>query len=464
MNDFSVLKERLSAHRTLGSAPQAEIEWIARNGVLRHLDPGNVLTAKAGQVEGLHIILDGHLSIHVDRGTGRRKIMEWKGGDATGLLPYSRLVSPPGDVVAEEPTELVTLYRNHIPQLIRECPEVTAIFVHVMVDRARHFTTSYLHDEKLVSLGKLAAGLAHELNNPVSAIARSAGTLSAARSVADEQARSLGSLQLTPDQLSVVKKVRDACQLDGSQRVLSALQQEERENSIAAWLKTNSVDTSAAEPLAETNVSFETLNQLAASIRGTALNAALKWLAADSETHRLTSEIQVAASRIHDLVAAIKGFTEMDRAAVPEPVEIAQGLNNTLVVLRSKAKAKSVELSIAVENALPRVNGFGSELNQVWMNLIDNAIDAVSEGGRVEVKATREQNSVRVRVIDNGPGIPAEIRERIFDPFFTTKAVGKGTGLGLDIVRRLVQRNNGEIEIETQPGQTEFRVTFPIVN
>jgi len=233
---------------------------------------------------------------------------------------------------------------------------------------------------------------------------------------------------------------------------------------IAAWLKTNSVDTFAAEALAETNISFDTLNQLAASIHGPALNAAVKWIAADSTTHRLTSEIQVASTRIHDLVAAIKGFTEMDRAAVPEPVEIEKGLTNTLVVLRSKAKTRFVELSIAVEKDLPCVNGFGSELNQVWMNLIDNAIDAVSESGRVEVKAAREQDTVRVRVIDNGPGIPADIRDRIFDPFFTTKPAGKGTGLGLDIVRRLVQRNNGEIEIDSQPGRTEFRVTFPIAH
>ncbi|PWT90097.1 MAG: hypothetical protein C5B54_07780, partial [Acidobacteria bacterium] len=138
MKDFELLKERLSAHRTLGSAPQTEIEWIARNGKLRHLDPGAVLTSKDGQVEGLHIVLDGHLTIYVDRGAGQRKIMEWRGGDVTGLLPYSRLVAPPGDVVAEEASEVVTVDRNHIPEMIRECPEVTATLVHVMLDRARH--------------------------------------------------------------------------------------------------------------------------------------------------------------------------------------------------------------------------------------------------------------------------------------------------------------------------------------
>src|SRR6185295_12410724 len=151
------LFERLSTHRTIGAAPQDQIAWIAKHGVLHRLDSGAVLTSKNGQVEGLHVVLDGHLAIYVDRGAGRRKIMEWHGGDVTGLMPYSRLVAPPGDVVAEEPTEVVTVHRNDMPEMIRECNELTTTFVHVMLDRARHFTSSYLHDEKLVSLGKLAA-------------------------------------------------------------------------------------------------------------------------------------------------------------------------------------------------------------------------------------------------------------------------------------------------------------------
>ena len=154
----------------------------------------------------------------------------------------------------------------------------------------------------------------------------------------------------------------------------------------------------------------------------------------------------------------------MDRAAVPEPVDIAQGLANTLVVLRAKAKAKSTELTTQIEESIPPVNGFGGELNQVWVNLIDNALDAVSEGGRVELAAGRHGNTVVVRVTDNGPGIPTDIRDRIFDPFFTTKPVGTGTGLGLDIVRRLIQRHNGHIEVESAPGRTEFRVTLPVAD
>src|SRR4029079_6553001 len=236
--------------------------------------------------------------------------------------------------------------------------------------------------------------------------------------------------------------------------ILSALEQEDREDAIARWLKAHDVDVDAAEALAETSVSLEMLDQLAESLRGDAVIAAVQWIAAGCAAQRLAAEIQEAASRIYDLVAAIKGFTEMDRASVPEPVDIGRGLANTLTVLRAKAKSKAVGMVVNVDDALPSVRGFGGELNQVWANLIDNAIDAVGQGGRVELKASREGEAVVVRVVDNGGGISADIRDRIFDPFFTTKPIGEGTGLGLDIVRRLVQRHNGQIELDSSPGRT----------
>ena len=154
----------------------------------------------------------------------------------------------------------------------------------------------------------------------------------------------------------------------------------------------------------------------------------------------------------------------MDRAPVAEPVDLVLGLSNTVAVLRSKARAKSAAVLIDAEPGLPRVRGFAGELNQIWANLIDNALDAVAEEGKVEVLANSEQRGVVVRVIDNGAGIPAQIRERIFDPFFTTKPMGQGTGLGLDIVRRLVRHSDGEIAVDSQPGRTEFRVYLPVAD
>ena len=166
--------ERLAEHRTLASAPRRELEWLASQGHLITFQRGEILTPKTGPVKGAYVVLSGHFTIHVNRGTGPKKVMEWRAGDVTGLLPYSRLVSPPGDVVAQEISEVWALDREHLPDLIHECYELTSIFVHVMVDRARHFTSSDFQDEKMVSLGKLAAGLAHELNNPASAVARNA--------------------------------------------------------------------------------------------------------------------------------------------------------------------------------------------------------------------------------------------------------------------------------------------------
>jgi signal transduction histidine kinase len=446
----------------LAPAPPEEIAWLAQHGRLRQLEVGGVLTSKDGPVEGMHIVLNGHLTIYVDRGAGRRKVMEWYGGDITGLLPYSRLVTPPADVVAEEPTDLVTVHRNDLPEMIRHCHEVTAICVHAMVDRARHFTSSFLHDEKLVSLGKLAAGLAHELNNPASAIARSARALSGSVTESEAAARVLASIGVTEAQMRAADQVREAGVGDGLHQTLSPLELEDREDSITAWLTKHRLEPSAAEALADAGVTLDQLDQLSASTTGPALNAMIRWIATACSTRRLTTEIQVAASRIHDLVGAIKGFTEMDRATVPEAVDIARGVSNTIVVLKAKAKSKRADLRVEIPQDLPHVNGFASELNQIWANLLDNALDAIPDEGRVQLTAVRESDVVVVRVVDNGPGIPPNIQDRIFDPFFTTKPVGQGTGLGLDIVRRLVQRHNGTIELKSGPGQTEFRVTLPV--
>ncbi len=192
------------------------------------------------------------------------------------------------------------------------------------------------------------------------------------------------------------------------------------------------------------------------------MGSALRWAAAGCSVRRLAAEIQDAATRIAGLVLAVKGFTHMDQGAAAGPVDLGQGLGNTVAVLKSKARGKSVAVSVDVEPGLPRVLGFAGELNQIWGNLIDNALDAVAESGRVEVAAARDTGRVVVRIADNGPGIPADIRDRIFDPFFTTKPAGQGTGLGLDIVRRLVQHNEGEISVESRPGRTEFRVALPV--
>jgi signal transduction histidine kinase len=454
--------DRLAAHQTIGSAPREELEWLARHGYLKHLDVGDALSRKGQLVEGLFIILSGRITLSADRGTGAHRIMEWRGGSVTGILPYSRLVSPPSDTFAEEPTDIFTVPRDHGPAMIRECETVTAILVHTMVDRTRAFTSADLHDEKMLSLGKLSAGLAHELNNPASAIERSAALLDRRLDDYDGAARALGAARLDDRQLAALDTVRTSC-LTPERGIRSPLEQGEREEAIADWLGAHGLDPALADALAETAVTVEALETLAAAVDGPSLAHVLRWVAAACSVRSLASEIQEAATRISVLVTAVKGFTHMDQATVAEPVDVAQGIDNTVTVLRAKARNKSAKVVVDIEPGLPRVYGFVGELNQIWSNLIDNALDAIPQSGRVDVRAACERQRVVVRVVDNGPGIPDHVRERIFDPFFTTKPVGQGTGLGLDIVRRLVGHNAGEVTVDSRPGRTEFRVALPAV-
>ena len=456
------LVDRLAGHKTLGAAPREELAWLVSHGSLRHLNEGEVLTAKGAPVEGLFVVLTGHLAIFVDRGAGRHKVIDWRAGDVGGALPYSRVVSPPGDSVALEPSEILAIPRGELVAMIRECNEITSILVHKMLDRSRVFTSSGLHDEKMISLGKLSAGLAHELNNPASAIERSAALLEDRLEDAEQATRALGASKLTDPELAAIDAVRASCLATRVSGVLSPIQQAEREDAIADWLADHGVNAATAGSLAETAVTIEALDRIAEVVSGPRLDAVLRWVAAGCSVRGIASEIQEAAMRISGLVTAIKGFTHMDQATVAEPVDLNSSLGNTVAVLKAKARSKSVAVAVNVEPDLPRVRGFVGELNQIWSNLIDNALDAVPDSGRVEVTANCERQRVVVRVIDNGAGIPAEVRERLFEPFVTTKPVGKGTGLGLDIVRRLVMHNDAEIEFETAPGRTEFRVSLPL--
>jgi signal transduction histidine kinase len=456
------LIDRLAEHKALGSAPRNELAWLAQHGTLRHLKAGEILSHKGEPVEGLYVILSGHVTLSVDRATGRQKAIEWRTGELSGNMPYSRLKAPPGDAIAEESTEILAVPRQQFHALTSSCPEITAMLVHIMIDRARLFTSNDLQNEKMISLGKLSAGLAHELNNPASAIERNATLLEDRLTEAEAATHALGVARLSDAQLAAVEATRAACIAKATEGVLSPVQQAEREEQIADWLADHGVDESIAESLADTQASFTALDELARVVQGDALEAVLRWAASGCAVRALAAEIQDAAMHISGLVSAIKGFTHMDQAMIAEPVEIAPGLGNTVAVLRSKAGKKSAAVSIDVEPGLPRVCGFAGELNQIWGNLIDNALDAVPEKGLVEVTAKRERGCVVVRVVDNGPGIPTTVRERIFDPFFTTKPMGQGTGLGLDIVRRLVRHNDGTIEVDSQPGRTEFRVGLPI--
>ena len=454
------LTERLSKLERLASVPATELQWLVDHGRLETYTAGTVVVLKGSSIDRLWIVLSGRLGLFVDRGSGERRVLSWNCGDISGMLPYSRMTDAPGAGRCETDVELLTIPTSDFHEMVSACPVFTAYSVHFMLDRARSFNTSDLQDEKMVSLGKLAAGLAHELNNPASAAARSATLL---RESVEFAIAAVRALQATGASERVFEAIARTCTDAGTipgTTGLSAIARADREDEVADWLERHGMDRSQAEAIVESGVSIPALDELATQASGAMLAAALEWMTARCETRALATTIERSATRIHDLVGAVKRFTFMDNLAGPEFADVEQGLRDTLSILSSKTKSKNANISLQLEEGLPRARAAGGELNQVWLNLIDNALDAMPISGHLTVNARREGARVIVNVIDDGPGIPAEVLPRVFEQFFTTKPSGEGTGLGLDIARQLVRQHDGEITVTSVPGRTEFRVSL----
>jgi signal transduction histidine kinase len=458
MSSDSVV-DRLAALPIFESVPRTDLEWLAAHGEVRTFSAGSVLGVDSESAGEMFVLIAGRAGLYVDKAGGTRKLLEAGAGRVLGVLPYSRFQRAPGSTVIEEETTAVVLDQRHFPVLTREYPGLTTALVRHMLDRAREYRSVQLNDERLQSLSRLASGFAHELNNPASAAARTAQSLVGLLDQEERAAREMAAARLSDDQLAVVDAVRNECGRTAPSR--TALEAADREDDITEWLTRYGLESGAAEALAVGDVTMAGLERLAGALPSPTLGMAVRWIASGCAARAATRQIEAATGRIHDLVRAVKGFTFMDREGVPEQVDVARGLADTLAMLESKARAKSATVRMETAAGLPRVKGFGSEINQVWEKLVDNALDAVGTQGQVTITATARGDSVLVRIVDDGPGIPEEIRTRIFDPFFTTKPVGQGTGLGLDMARRIVNLHGGEIEFSTQPGRTVFRVRLP---
>ena len=447
---------------TYASVPRHELEWLAARATVMNVAAGEVLRDIDEPIDDMWILLAGRVSAHIRKAGGAswRKFFEVGPGYVLGVMPYSRMRTSPVRIVIEDDSAVLAVSHKHFPDLVRDCQELTAALVHHMLDRTREYRTAQVHDERMQSLGRLASGLAHELNNPASGATSHARSLVRLLDEAQAASRALASARLSDDQLSAVDAIRKLCVDAGQPR--SSIEIADREDEISEWLERRGIDPALASGLASATVTVAALDHLALVVPGSTLGVAIQWAATDAAVRRAAGEIMAATSRIHALARAVKGFTFMGREGVPENVDIARGLADTVAVLESKVRAKAVNVRVETAPDLPHIYAYGSELNQVWEKLIDNAIDAVRSQGNVTVTATRRGDSVMVRVIDDGPGIPEEHRTRIFDPFFTTKPVGQGTGLGLDVARRCVQLNDGDIDFTTQPGHTVFRVRLPV--
>jgi signal transduction histidine kinase len=440
--------------------PDDQIAWFLSQAEEIVLKPEDTYLQQGAPADAMFVILEGQLQARGELGGEVFSFMA-KTGDVTGVLPFSRMKTFPLTGRAITTGRVLRFPASLFPELVQKMPELASRLVGLMSDRIRETTRREQQRDRLAALGKLSAGLAHELNNPASAARRATSQLRKTVKQIKEASHQLGAQELAASQKAEVEKLEASLiQRDGpppDTLTISTL-----EDQLDTVLRSHGQNDlwQLAGDLARKGARPEVLESLFSLLDATTARAALVRIAAALEIAALLDEIESSTARISDLVGAIKEYTYMDQSPV-QNVDIARSVETTLTILNHKLKH-----GIAVHreyHPLPfLVNSFGSELNQVWTNIIDNAIDAMDGKGELRIRTFRDADCVVVEISDNGPGIPADVLPHIFEPFFTTKGVGQGTGLGLDTVQRIVKKHQGDINVNSRPGQTVFQVFLPL--
>jgi signal transduction histidine kinase len=450
------------------NVPDNQLQWFIDISENRLIDDGEILFQPGDPLTGPHIVVNGALQVYMIQNGSRRDYLTFSRGDITGYLPYSRGKIAGGYAAAIGELQTLSFPTERMPELIKEHFELTQALVHVMSNRVRDFTALQQQNEKMMALGKLSAGLAHELNNPASAIARDSDSLKAHLKLDPKLFKDMVMIRIEEEQvdqlneeLFKVLSVTDNARLSLKERM-------KLEDDITEWFEDHDVDNAytIAESFADFSFSVENLQACAAAIPPACLSPMFNLISNLLITEKMVEDIQLSSKRIADLVSSIKNFTHMDRAQAKQFADIHTGIRNTLTMLGYKIRKGNIQVLEVYDETLPPVKGLIGELNQVWTNIIDNAIDAMEANGSgtLTIKTERDKEFVQVMIIDDGPGIPKEVLPSIFDPFYTTKAMGKGTGMGLEVVQRIIYQHNGTVKVKSAPGRTEFIVCFPLDN
>ncbi|HEY5325814.1 MAG TPA: ATP-binding protein [Mucilaginibacter sp.] len=456
----------LKAFDALKNVPDEELQWLIDNSEEYRLRDGEYLTVQGQPLTGPHFIIKGSLQLSFIQNGARRGIAAFNTGDITGYLPYSRAINATVNSQAIGELHLISFPTERIKEMIKDHFELTQALVHVMSNRVREFTALQQQNEKMMALGKLSAGLAHELNNPASAIVRDSVSLIEHLRMEPQTFKKVIAIQMDSAQVDAVNDELFRLLALKDRPRLTLKEKTKREEELTVWLEGHGIENSFE--IAETFVDFgfatDNLETFCNHIPSNYCSPVFNWINNLLITERLVEDMQESSRRIAGLVTSVKNFTHMDRGVDKQYADIHIGIRNTLTMLGYKIKKGNITLVEDYDETLPPVNALIGELNQVWTNLIDNALDAMETNGKgtLTIKTEKSREFVNVFVIDDGPGIPADIKPRIFDPFFTTKEMGKGTGMGLEVVQRIVHQHNGSIKVKSEPGHTEFIVCFPI--
>ncbi|TGE26690.1 sensor histidine kinase [Hymenobacter metallicola] len=447
---------------TFVGLPPETLDWLLAHGEQRTFAPNETVVQPGDEASYMMAILAGGLQYYAVRNGQREPVFRVEAGQISGVLPYSRLRTVSGFGLAVGHTVLFLLHRDLFPQLEQASPELVQRLVSLMSDRARDEARGQERDEKLRALGKLSAGLAHELNNPAAAIARGAQALQQLATA--KPTLLLDLVRHCPDPAALQALVALAVPGQSPKSVLSALACSDREDEIASWLEDQGVPDGyqLAAGLMEAGLTLEQLQPVGEALPQEALPAAFAWLEGQLTMLRLIHDVQESGARISTLVQNVKTYSHMDRGGDYALLDVKAGLESTLNILGYALRAKNIKVIRDYAPQLPALRGQVSSLNQVWTNLLDNAIDALPAGGEITLRTTQEGDFVRVFILDNGPGIKPEVLPHIFEPFYTTKQAGEGTGLGLDIAQRIIRNHGGRLEVHSQPGHTEFCAWLPV--
>lgn len=455
----------LSSIELFKKLPTERLEWVCDRARKIEKSPGEIVVKEGDRVTGFMILLSGKVGV-----THKREGID---------MPFGQHYAPTffGEipVLSDEPM-LVTLHAmddcliyeidgEDFLSLLHENRDFERIVFRAVAQRLRNLESFINSREKMAALGNLAAGLAHELNNPTAALIRALKDLPSSLKQLQHMNLTYGQLNIDEEHTQEWMKVRDDGYNAIVQHGIDLVTLGDREEELLEWLEDYGVENpwDLAEPLAIGGVSVETLEKLMERWRDDTTEfrtRGLYWLALSFDVMSAISNGLRGAERISELVHAMKSYTYMDRGA-QQVIDVREGIEDTLQLFSYKLK-QGIEVHRCYDRQVPKILAYGSELNQVWTNLIDNAIDAMGGKGTIEIKTAFNSDRVQVQITDSGPGISEEKRSRIFEPFFTTKPVGQGSGLGLDIVRRIVEsRHQGVIAFESKPGKTTFTVCLP---
>ena len=453
------IAEALDRIGSLHGLPLEDRLWLARHGEEVVARAGEVLFEEGAPADRMILILKGEIHVRRQHG-GPMALFIGRAGQMTGLLPFSRMKSYGGQGFAISDVWALLVDSSKFPEMLAAIPTMAQRVVATLLDRVREVTRIEQQAEKLTALGKLAGNLAHELNNPASAAQRAASSLVMELRGNRQNRFKLVNLCLSEEQIRSIE--------EWEQRILSRRPTEEnailliaREESMRNWLSELPCEGAweVAAQLAEQGANVGDLDELHAVLGVTETCITLQYFARFLRSSRSVETLLNSTARIFDLISAVKAYSYMDRAPILE-VDVAAGLDATVQMLQSRMSHVTVEREYEAD--LPRISAYGSELNQVWTALIENALDALGNQGRLKLTCRLEGEMLLVEIWDTGPGIPPELQDRIFEPFFTTKAPGQGLGLGLDNAMRIVRKHRGFIGVRSEPGSTCFRVRLPL--